>query len=237
MGINPNALIDKFKQALSEKWGYIYGASGETWTQAKQNAATREQTIKWGQKWVGRRVADCSGLFVWAFKQLGGSMYHGSNTMFKSWSTDSGELKSGVRSDGQVLKPGSAVYKWNSTDGYHHVGLYIGDGKVIEAKGTAYGVVQSEVSTWTHWSELKGVDYAGVPTPTPINPTKTGKCIVTAPSGSYVNIRKQKSTSSDKLGQLKIGTTVNVVEDDGKWSKVEYVVTGYMMSQYLKEDA
>ena len=37
-------LIAQFQTALREGWGYIYGASGEVWTQAQQNAASREQT-------------------------------------------------------------------------------------------------------------------------------------------------------------------------------------------------
>ena len=34
--ITTEALIGKFRQALSEKWGYIWGTSGENWTAAKQ---------------------------------------------------------------------------------------------------------------------------------------------------------------------------------------------------------
>ena len=34
--ITTQALIDKFKQALQEGWGYIWGTAGETWTAAKQ---------------------------------------------------------------------------------------------------------------------------------------------------------------------------------------------------------
>lgn len=40
-------LIDKFRQAQSEGWGYIWGERGSVWTQAKQNKATREQTIQY----------------------------------------------------------------------------------------------------------------------------------------------------------------------------------------------
>lgn len=158
--IYANQLIKLFNQALNEKWGYIWGAAGETWTQTKQDTATRDMTVKYGQKWVGKRVADCSGLFSWAFKSLGGYMYHGSNTMWKKYCVTKGELKNGTRNDGETLKPGSAVFmcKKNSTD-YYHVGLYIGNNKVIEAKGTRYGVVTSKLSTWTHWAELKGVAY------------------------------------------------------------------------------
>lgn len=160
--IYADQLIKLFKQALNEGWGYIWGGSGETWTQAKQDAATRDMTIKYGQKWVGKRVADCSGLFSWAFKSLGGYMYHGSNTMWSKYCTDQGALNSGKRDDGQTLRPGSAVFmcKKNSSN-FYHVGLYIGEGYVIEAKGTQYGVVKSKVSTWTHWGELKGVNYLG----------------------------------------------------------------------------
>ena len=88
--ISSSELIAQFQTALREGWGYIYGASGEIWTQAQQNAASREQTKKYGQKWVGHRVADCSGLFAWAFRQLGGYCYHGSNTMFRRYSSASG---------------------------------------------------------------------------------------------------------------------------------------------------
>ena len=61
------ALCDKFQYALSEGFGYIFGTAGETWTAAKQARATREMTVKYGSKWIGHRVADCSGLFAWAF--------------------------------------------------------------------------------------------------------------------------------------------------------------------------
>ena len=110
--ISSSELIAQFQTALRDGWGYIYGASGEVWTQAQQNAASREQTKKYGQKWVGHRVADCSGLFAWAFRQLGGYCYHGSNTMFRRYSSASGSLSAGKRTDGEPLKPGPAVYKF-----------------------------------------------------------------------------------------------------------------------------
>ncbi len=46
--ISSSELIAQFQTALREGWGYIYGASGEIWTQAQQNAASREQTKKYG---------------------------------------------------------------------------------------------------------------------------------------------------------------------------------------------
>lgn len=168
--IKPSDLIALFQYALDNHWGYIWGAYGQTWTAAKQKAATREMTVKYGSKWIGHRVADCSGLVYWAIKLLGGTTYHGSHTMFTRWTTARGDLKNGKRTDGGVLLPGTAVFKKQKASSgqksyngynYHHVGLYIGNGTVIEAKGTINGVVTSKVESWHAWGELKGVDYSG----------------------------------------------------------------------------
>ena len=44
--ISSSELIAQFQTALREGWGYIYGASGEIWTQAPQKSPSREQTKK-----------------------------------------------------------------------------------------------------------------------------------------------------------------------------------------------
>lgn len=159
--IKPDALVAKFRQALSEKWGYIWKKAGQIWTQADQDSATDATIKEYGGKWVGRRVADCSGLFSWAFKQLGGYMYHGSNTMWSKYCQEKGALKAGKRTDGQELIPGTAVFTGATEAKHDHVGLYAGDGIVIEAKGTKSGVVTSKITDkrWNWWGELKGVEY------------------------------------------------------------------------------
>ena len=160
--ILPADLIAQFQYALDHKWGYIWGTAGRMWTQSRQDAATRKQTVQYGQRWVGHYVSDCSGLFYWAFKQLGGYMYHGSNTMYDRYCDRSGPFRNGVRADGQPLKPGTALFTGSDGD-RGHVGLYIGSGHVIEAAGTRSGVIRSlsSNSKWTAWGELKGVDYSG----------------------------------------------------------------------------
>lgn len=175
--IKASQLIALFVQALAESWGYIWGTSGEAWTEAKQKAlekttdSDRAQGRKYGSKWIGHIVADCSGLFSWAFKKLGGYMYHGSDTMYNKYCEDKGELKRGKRTDGKVLKPGTAVFVWNGKK-YSHVGLYVGNGIVIEACSTLKGVIKSKVTAgkWTHWGELRGVDYSENIADTPAKP-------------------------------------------------------------------
>ena len=176
--ISTSALIDKFKYALENDWGYIYGTAGVKWTADRQ--AELEKTTDndhaqgrlYGKKWIGHMVADCSGLFKWAFKELGGEMYHGSNTMYLKWCVDKGQLSKGKRSDGKSLKPGTAVFVWNGST-YSHVGLYIGSETVIEAQGTRNGVITTKVSAtkWTYWGELKGVDYGTAAKEEPVYPT------------------------------------------------------------------
>ena len=89
-------------------------------------------------------------------------MYHGSNTMWLKYCTKQGKLQNGRRTDGQELKPGTAVFTYNTENKKRgHVGLYIGNGWVIEAQGPKAGVVKSRVTLakWVEWGELIRVDY------------------------------------------------------------------------------
>lgn len=228
--ISYEALIEKFQYALKNKWGYIYGSAGEVWTEAKQKAATRTQTVKYGSQWIGHHVADCSGLFSWAFEQLGGYMYHGSDTMFRKYTTATGQLKKGKRTDGKELRKGTAVFCYNEEKkNYSHVGLYIGNGWVIEAAGTQSGVIKTKVSNskWEFWGELRGVNYNTEPIP-------KGYAEVT---GIRVALRKQPSTSAKIITRVDTGNRVKLEEPPpSDWDYVSYDgKKGYMMKQFLKE--
>jgi len=109
--IETGALIEKFQYALDNGWGYILGTAGVAWTSAKQkqkvdymvnrygtgwknNSEAKDdryyQAAVNGSRWVGHTVADCSGLFKWAFSKLGGTIYHGSNTIWNQYCTKKG---------------------------------------------------------------------------------------------------------------------------------------------------
>ena len=231
--IAPQDLIDKFRQALEDNWGYIWGTAGELWTAEKQaklektTDADRAMGRKYGSRWIGHWVADCSGLFSWAFEQLGGYMYHGSDTMFRKYTTYNGELKKGQRTDGRELKHGTAVFTYNKTKKkYGHVGLYIGNGLVIEAEGTLKGVVTSNVNgKWTHWGELKGVDYGETPAPVP-----AGKAIVT---GKDVAMRQGPSKSTPVMTRVATGMMVDIAVVEG-WTYVHQGAKyGFMMNEFI----
>ena len=235
--IQPNDLIEKFRYALNNGWGYIWGTAGVKWTKEKQAALEkttdedRAMGRKYGSKWIGHTVADCSGLFSWAFKKLGGYMYHGSNTMWDKYCADKGELKKGKRADGKELLPGTAVFTRNKKTGKRgHVGLYIGNGKVIEAAGTIEGVITSKGDgKWVEWGELKDVNYYGGDTPVP-----EGYAVVT---GTRVALRKDRSTSSAVLTRVDTGKQVKLENPPPEeWDYVSYQgKTGWMMKKFLKE--
>ena len=158
-------LVRHCMRFYDEGWGYIYGAYGQIWTQAAQNRATDEQTIKYGQQWVGKHVIDCSGVWWLAMKECGSYMYHGSNTMWNKYTVNKGRLSGGKRTDGAELKVGTAIYTGIKDGDHNHVGVYVGDGKVLEAGGTKVGVILSKITLakWTCWGEQKYVDYGGEP--------------------------------------------------------------------------
>lgn len=159
--LKPEQIVDDALYALREGWGYIRGKSGQVWTDEEQSAVEndpegREQTKLYGRKWIGKRVADGCGLISWIFYRHGGYMPRGCNSIYNWYCNLKGELK-----DGNVLRPGCLVFKRNEKyeNPFYHVGVYVGNGKVVEAHGTAKGVVQSTLFGWSHYGYPKGVDW------------------------------------------------------------------------------
>ena len=239
--LTPEQIIEDAKYALANNWGYIWGKAGELWTQAKQDAVNndpngREQTKKYGQQWVGHYVADCSGLISWIFHKHGLYIAHGSNSQYTKYCTEKGPITNDIS-----LKPGALVFKYSTayTNPYYHVGVYIGNNKVIEAQGTYKGVIQSTLFGWTHYGYPKGVDYGDISSGSERSDLSVGdKVIVDVPNDGTVNIRKKATTSSDKLGTLPEGTEVEITEIvDSNWCKVKYTGEGYIMSKFLRRES
>ena len=152
--------------AVSEVWGYIWGKWGQEWTAAKQAAMDKTTSgkyataRKYGSRWIGHRVADCSGLIRWVLSQYGVSVPHSSNAQWKECCAKQGKLVGGRRDDGYKLRPGTLVFLCDAAGNRHHVGMYVGNGVCVEAKGTRYGVVQSPIAHWDEWGECKFIDYS-----------------------------------------------------------------------------
>ena len=159
--------------------------------------------------------------------------------MWDKYCTAQGKLIGGKRSDGKELKPGTAVFVLKGTSDRSHVGLYIGNGKVIEASGTQVGVITSDITNkkWCEWGELKGVNYSAsskdTPAQTPAEEKESsvniGSALVNA---TKVALRSAPSTTATILTRVDKGQRVQVIE--GEWTRVTYQgKSGYMMTKFL----
>lgn len=213
---------------LREGWGYIYGTSGVLWTQEKQNASTRDMTIRYGSQWIGHMVTDCSGLVRWALKQLGEDITHHATYQYTDWCKPKGKLVNGLREDGTLPIPGSLVFLQGNQEKIHHVGVYIGDDTCIEAKGTKSGVVTSQLSHWDHWGQCKLIDYSAETdeTPEPVDtdfiPEETVRAVLNKNPHTYVNVRTGPSSDSTKLFRIPKGSTVDILAQDGDYIQIRY---------------
>jgi cell wall-associated NlpC family hydrolase len=88
---------------------------------------------------------DCSSLVQWTYKQAGISL-PGTSVKQAQYCAENGYTISK-----EELQPGDLIFWSNtaSTDGrwhdIHHVGIYAGDGKVVEAKSSTGGVVIDDI--------------------------------------------------------------------------------------------
>lgn len=126
---------------------YVYGAKGEKLTLEKYNTLKKLYgSLVWAsdKNKIGKTCTDCSGLISWYTGKVVNSTTY-KNTATKVLSI--GKLSQAV--------PGCALWRQG------HIGVYIGDGYCIEAKGSAYGVVKTKASQggWTHILWLCDIDY------------------------------------------------------------------------------
>ena len=218
--IKASALINLFQRMRDEHWAYELGAAREG-------------------------CVDCSGACVWAYKQLGASIEHGSNSIV--------HLRVGEYVPVSEAKPGYAVFKlreWREDDSgnrwfdqqpgdCYHIGLMGQDGRVLNAQSTKTGFVASPASQkWAFAAPLKAVSYSDNAEG---GETMFGNATVkTQKAGSYVNLREGASTRAAVIGKVYDGERVNVLREAGTgwiYGKTQAGAEGYMSADYIIEDA
>lgn len=151
--------------AWNSGWGYVWGTYGQVLTpELLQYKLTQypdgvgKYAVFIRANWLGRHTADCVGLikgYGWLSTDTMTIDYGthgmpdiGANEMFYN-ATRRGGIET------MPDTPGLAVWKAG------HIGVYIGNGEVIEAMGTKYGVVKTQLQGrgWTHWLEVPGIEY------------------------------------------------------------------------------
>ena len=117
MPVTGSQIAQTVLTALERKGGYIWGQSGATWTSPKQKNLEKKYTsnpeayadykssAKYGSKWIGHPVWDCSGLCRWALKQHEIAIAHGSNSIWDRYLQKKGKL-----TETTVLPEGAADF-------------------------------------------------------------------------------------------------------------------------------
>lgn len=162
---NADDLVVYVTHAWENQWGYVWGTFGQVLTESlleqkisqyPSGVGDKEELIR--EKWLGGRTADCVGLiksYGWLDADdlrirygSGGMPDVGADAMYYN-----AQVKGAL--DTMPETPGLAV--WRSG----HIGVYVGDGEVIEAMGTAYGVVRTQLAerSWTAWLEIPYISY------------------------------------------------------------------------------
>ena len=236
--VTAEQFLEKVKIPLDEKWGYIYGTAGKMWTQELQNRMNKTteekytKSRKYGKKWIGHMVTDCSGLVYWALLELGEKTTHHAWYLYTDFCTAKGQLKGGKRDDGQDILPGTLVFIKGSKEHIHHVGVYIGDGTVVEAKGVEYGVVTSPLSKWEFWGELKCVDYFNHQIQVEVPGVMKARVVIT---GQWLNVRTNGGKQYPMVFKLNNGDVVDVLDSSNKnWWQIRYGGrVGWASTKYL----
>ena len=156
------------EQAFAAGVGYVWGSFGQICTPDFLAQKERQYPANVGgsygdiirRKWMGHRVTDCIGFlkyYLMVDKFGDNPAYiaaydHGANQHFQE-AREKGPMNTMPEIPGLLLH----------MDG--HVGIYIGGGWAIEARGTAYGVVKTRVKDrpWDHWYKSIFLDYSAQP--------------------------------------------------------------------------
>lgn len=189
--------------------GYIYGTKFVTWTATRQANLEKkyksdpakysdyEMGAKYGKKWIGHVVTDCSGLTSKLGADFGLKFYHGSNS---SWRNDC--AYKGKKTKGLKIPVGAWMY--TGTENSHgHIGIVVDDTWVVEAQGTKAGVTRTKItaSKWTYWGLGKGITFDFIPGQEAVKETpKTATDKKTYSKVNYPTIRR--GTKGDLVYQL-----------------------------------
>lgn len=176
---NSTDLVQWALEAEENHWGYVWGTSGNILSLSRLESLAELYPEQVGaekyydfinENWVGKRTADCAGLikgYMWLDVNSHEVVYGSNNfadvnsdDMYNN-ATEKGEM------DTMPDIPGICV--WHTG----HVGIYIGDGVVIEARGTKTGVVKSDLANakWTNWFKVPDLIYEDDTTNTEENET------------------------------------------------------------------
>lgn len=113
-----------------------------------------------------------------------------------------------------------------------HTGIYLGDGRVVDARGTNSGVMLSQLEkyAWTHWAAPKGL-HAAQPKEE-VNIVTIGTAVI---MNGNLALRAEPSTGARLIRYMMDKETIEVLHRaNNEWFKVRHKGTeGYAMAKFL----
>ena len=244
MAYTNKGLVEYAKKclALGENSVYVYGTFGNKLTTSLATSKykqypkinTSSRTTKYKKLCDGKHYAfDCVGLiksYYWG--GYGKTTYKSSQDVSANGMYTKAKVKGNI-STIDKNKVGLLV-QMNG-----HIGIYIGNGEVIESTiSTKYakqshglgGVCKTKLSDrkWLHWLECPFITYEKETKTT--TTTSKAKGTITINSGTW-NVRKGAGTSYAIVKVVKGGTKLNYYSTSNGWYKVD---DGYISSKAVK---
>lgn len=153
--------------------GYWYGCFGQLGSERlyKDKKAQYPDYYQFSYasyaKDFGTRVCDCAGLIKWFL--WSDSMNNKCPTYKASEDKGATGLYNGCSEKGFISGmpelAGILLFK-GTAQTKTHVGVYIGNGDIIEARGHNYGVIRSRIdNSWKYWGKCGYITYGGSVTP------------------------------------------------------------------------
>lgn len=159
-------LVEYAKAQLGKEYWYgTYGsAASESLHKAKKKQYPKYYTWSYQAKWAGMKVHDCVGLikgYLWSQSPNDTKPKYNKN---QDVSANGMRSKCKVKGNISTMPDVAGVLVF--FDG--HVGVYEGNGYVIEARGHAFGVVRTKLSSrpWKYWGYCPWISYVGASTET-----------------------------------------------------------------------
>mgnify|MGYP000901343487 CR=1 FL=1 len=155
-------------RAYDEKWKYVWATIGKKLTnQIVLDVQQRypdniNKYLSLIKTFLGQRTCDCVNLiksYLWWNKEKDDPVYDIKYDKVNGvWMSADGAFQV-AKEKGNIntipeIKGVCVYYKG-------HIGVYIGNGEVIEARGTKYGVVKTKLKdrAWTHWLKYPDIVY------------------------------------------------------------------------------
>ncbi len=194
--------------------GYVYGGqSGEPLTkEALKRLVNTFGPSKYyydnysAEKWVGYQYFDCSGLVVYTLRRMGlipGIADYSAQSIYSVLCTP-------VNKD--QLRPGDLCFRNTTVNGIVHCGIYTGNGRVTHARGTYYGVVNTQLfDSFNTYGRLKFF-------PGDYNDTKVVFEQSVKQIQSSTTIFELPDETSSVLGKLEVGQAAKLEASlSGNW--------------------